>query len=422
VQVNPSSLLDAAVLNSYTGGLLLSAQHGSFEPLLRVEAQGLCGPTPDEDERDAEAVAAQVPVRPVDVINEAERNVEGSSRAFHRQVAREGATDQFRESRQALRQAWQEEGAEPASRGSRTTGTGSATQADLKSDPRRNAAAVIRARFTGTGSAETGTTKTATGSAGVRVMAAASSARAATSSGPALAHQGAGTAVTTASVLNAAAGRGLPGFLAGVRGAASSQAASMKPGAAGGIKGAPPATNASFATRGSPRGEALTGAKANRSQAAENADRMANIERIVRMVAQRIRGERSHTVMRLDPPELGSLRLQLDLKGEVLALRIDTTTQLAHRLLSEDVDRLRHGLEASGIQLERIEVRPPTQGPQAGEPGAADQGPAQEGSGETDAEHPEDHGRDSHPARSPELATGGSDSEPATESLVNVIA
>ena len=95
-------------------------------------------------------------------------------------------------------------------------------------------------------------------------------------------------------------------------------------------------------------------------------------------------------------------------------------------MLSADVDRLRHGLEASGIQLERIEVRPPTQGPEVSEQGGAEQGEtqgeAEEGSGETDAEHPQEHGRDSHPARSPERATGGTDPEPATESLVNLVA
>lgn len=427
MQVNPLSLHDAAVLDSRTGGVLLSPQRGCFEPLLRSETRGVHERARGADEQDAEAVAAQVPTGSAEVINEAERNMEGGSRAFRRQVAREDATSQFREGRQALREALQKEGAGPTSRDSRGVSTRSESQSQPKSNNRSDAAPATKAPPADGGSVKASTTKTATGSSDPRGAAAATSARVATAPSPAVTSSAGSAGVWTAKVTNTVAGRGLPNASGATRTAVLQQGqAGVKPGAAGGTKGTAQGPAASPSARGSARGRAFSAVRADGTRAAENADRTANIERIVRMIAQRIRGERSHTVMRLDPPELGSVRLQMDLKRELLALRIDTSTHVAHRLLSADVDRLRQGLEASGIQLERIEVRPPTPGPEVSEQGGAEQGETQgeakEGSGETDAEHPQEHGRDSHPARSPEHATGGTDPEPATESLVNLVA
>ena len=427
MQVNLLSLHDAALLNGRMGGVLLSMQGGSFEPLLRSETRGVQEGTPPADERDAEALAAQVPTGSAEVINEAERNMEGTSRAFHRQVAREGATSEFREARQAHRQALQKEGADPVCRGSRGAGARSELQSEPKSNDKSDAASVTKPRPAEGGSVKASAAKAASGSWDPRGATAATSARVATPPGHAVTSSAGSPTVSTAKLTNTVAARGLPNAVGATRTAVLQQGqAGVKPGAAGGAKGVAQGPTASLAARGSARGGTFSAVRADGSRAAENADRTANIARIVRMIAQRIRGERSHTVMRLEPPELGSLRLQMDLKGEALALRIDTSTHVAHRLLSADVDRLRHGLEASGIQLERIEVRPPTQGPEVSEQGGAEQGEtqgeAEEGSGETDAEHPQEHGRDSHPARSPERATGGTDPEPATESLVNLVA
>jgi len=426
MQVNLLSLHAAAVLNGRTGGVLLSMQGGSFEPLLRSETRDVQEDAGRADERDAEAVAAQVPTGSAEVINEAERNMEGSSRAFRRQVAREGATSEFREARQAHRQALQKEGADPACRDSRGPGTKSESQSEPKSNGKSDAAPVTKTRPADGGSVKTSVAKAASGSCDARGATAARSARVAIPPGHA-ATNGGGPAASNAKLANTIAARGLPNAVGATRTAVLQQGqAGGKSGAAGGAKGTAQGPIASLAARGSARGGTFSAARADGSRAAGSADRTANIARIVRLIAQRVRGERSHTVMRLEPPELGSLRLEMDLKRELLALRIDTSTHVAHRLLSEDLERLRHGLEASGIRVERIEVRPPTPGPESSEQGGAEQGEiqgeAREGSGETDAEHPQEHGRDSHPARSPEHATGGTDPEPAVEPLVNLVA
>jgi flagellar hook-length control protein FliK len=190
-----------------------------------------------------------------------------------------------------------------------------------------------------------------------------------------------------------------------------------------GVSGAQPGGPS---TRGPAKSESFAAWRSREAQSADRADRQLDIERIVRVVRSRINGQRSHTVMRLDPPELGSLRLQLDLRGSALWLRVEPTTELAHRLLSEDVSRLRDGLEASGVQLERIEVRPPALAPEPGEPGPRQHADTYDetsgGSAHTDAEHPQEQGRDSHLASPVEAIDREDEPAPATESLVNVVA
>lgn len=420
MQVNLLSLHDVAVVNRCTGSVLLPAQAGSFEPLLRGETEGLRAHARPEDEWNDEGVVAPASTTSADVINEAERNAEHNSRTFRRQVAREDAMGQFRDARQGLREARQQGRAGSTSDGARGRKPGVEVQPDSRSNGKPGDAALVKARPTGVDSGPTPTSRGAGSSLNARVTATATSARAATSSGQAVTANAGNAAGVTGRAANPAAGRGLPGIVSGIRAAAGGPAAAgVKPSAPGASRGSAQATVVSPGARLSTKGARFSGVKANGSQAADNAARTANIERIVRLVAQRIRGERSHTVMRLDPPELGSLRLQMDLRGAVLSLRIDTSTQVAHRLLLQDVERLRHGLEASGIQLERIEVRPPTPGPDAGEPGSPGQRESEEGRGDADAEHPGERGKDSHPKRSPEQ---GTDPEPARESPVNLVA
>ncbi len=83
----------------------------------------------------------------------------------------------------------------------------------------------------------------------------------------------------------------------------------------------------------------------------------ANIEQIVRWARSRIEGQRSTTVMRLDPPLLGTLRLRLDLDHGAAALTVDADQPLAQRLLTEHLDTLQRGFEAAGMRLEHVEVR-----------------------------------------------------------------
>jgi hypothetical protein len=87
-------------------------------------------------------------------------------------------------------------------------------------------------------------------------------------------------------------------------------------------------------------------------------DRAENVERVLRVLRGSLRREHTTTVIRMDPPELGALRLELDLRKEVLTLRMSAETAAAQDLLRDELDALRRGLEAAGIRLERVEIHP----------------------------------------------------------------
>lgn len=155
----------------------------------------------------------------------------------------------------------------------------------------------------------------------------------------------------------------------------------------------------------------------------------ANVERIVRIIQARIGKDRAVTTLRLDPPELGTIRLHMDLRQEQLLLRVETQTPEAQRLLSGELDTLRRSLEAAGIHLERVEVRSAAPAPPASEPQTQPQAEGWTGAQQQAAR--EDAGSaggglswepEAPRAESPDLPGGDAEAEPAAESLVNVLA
>ena len=107
-----------------------------------------------------------------------------------------------------------------------------------------------------------------------------------------------------------------------------------------------------------PASKALAGRAAQADPPARGTND-ANLEQILRLIRSRIGKDRSVATLHLDPPELGKIKVQMDLRHELLSLRIDAETEAARRLLSDQLDALRRSLEATGIQLERVEVRVP---------------------------------------------------------------
>lgn len=157
----------------------------------------------------------------------------------------------------------------------------------------------------------------------------------------------------------------------------------------------------------------------------------ANIERILRFIHTRLDKNRSVATLRLDPPELGTVKLRMDLRDHDLSLSVDAETVAARRLLAEHLDALRRNLEASGIHLEHVEIRVPAatnETRDTGLPQQPDLPPRDFGS--STRRDPEFAGADDGQQGSNAHAdpTGESSPiaavtlEPAAESLVNVLA
>jgi flagellar hook-length control protein FliK len=83
--------------------------------------------------------------------------------------------------------------------------------------------------------------------------------------------------------------------------------------------------------------------------------------------------------LRLSPPELGSIRLEVKLHEGVLSARIETETRDAQRVLNENLLILRERLAEQNIKVERFDVD--VFNPGAGGGGNAADLPQQSGDG-----------------------------------------
>jgi flagellar hook-length control protein FliK len=96
---------------------------------------------------------------------------------------------------------------------------------------------------------------------------------------------------------------------------------------------------------------------ANALRSAHSAETAQRVEQIVRLVRAGVQGQRAQAVLRLDPPELGAVRIHMELQKDQLSLRIETQTAVARDLLTQEVDVLRQALAGAGIVLDQVEVR-----------------------------------------------------------------
>ncbi|MGI9012755.1 MAG: flagellar hook-length control protein FliK [Phycisphaerales bacterium] len=80
-------------------------------------------------------------------------------------------------------------------------------------------------------------------------------------------------------------------------------------------------------------------------------------------------------ILRLDPPELGQVRVQLAVHNSNVSVNIQAATQQAHALLREHLPMLTQSLEQHGLSVERLNVH------LAGAPTSADDGSSSHRSG-----------------------------------------
>ena len=383
----------------------------------------------DEDAADAAAAAQQAPT-PTQIIQEDERQQAPGSRAARDAQLKNKASAQAERSQQISgevrpAESRADKSGEPTAKQASVAGTKATESANADNTAKTisvDGNAALRKQLAQQTEAKTSTESNASSQSG-------GSATKTTSSTPAVAavqNTGTNTNTNTAS----AAARAAQSSVAAVSRAASAAASNAASTAAGSRTGG----NVVQAAAGGPetrattsqRGSATTTSTASSAETrAENTDAERNIDRMVRVLSQQINERSARTVMRLDPPELGSLRLYMDLRDETLSLRVQTSTGVAHRLLSEDVERLRRGLEASGIRLERIEIQPPVAEATVADAQSSAQSEThtdmRDHSAGTDAEHRQESGKESHPVETIEEMRLEPE-QPVAESLVNVIA
>lgn len=122
--------------------------------------------------------------------------------------------------------------------------------------------------------------------------------------------------------------------------------------------------------RSTPGANTTSATTGMRSAEASTALNGKSIEDIAQIVRSQLTPRHSTMVLRLDPPELGQLRVNVQMHEQTLNIRFEAQTQVGHEALHSKVAELRHALEQAGVHFERVEIefRPPgTQPDTAGE-------------------------------------------------------
>jgi flagellar hook-length control protein FliK len=82
-----------------------------------------------------------------------------------------------------------------------------------------------------------------------------------------------------------------------------------------------------------------------------------NHPKIVSEIRGRLLPDGGSMHIRLDPPELGALAVQIDVRDGVVTASFQTSNDEATRLLSHSLGQLRHTLESAGVSVEKLQVQ-----------------------------------------------------------------
>jgi len=86
-------------------------------------------------------------------------------------------------------------------------------------------------------------------------------------------------------------------------------------------------------------------------------DMQGNVDRVVKAARAVVARGSSTIQLRLDPPDLGTLRIEMKHDSSGLTMQLQATNSRAHQLLQQNAGELRAALEASGIQTNKIDIQ-----------------------------------------------------------------
>ena len=143
------------------------------------------------------------------------------------------------------------------------------------------------------------------------------------------------------------------GKVSAVRGSGGSEARSGSQGASDGV--------AQLREKGG-RLAPEHGVNETRKQNQPRPGRLAAYERVSEAIRTMKNGKDWVTRIRLDPPSLGHLRIEIRMSGDTVRVRLSAETADAQRTLTSQLSELRASLEEHGLRLERIDITTPSRG------------------------------------------------------------
>lgn len=87
-----------------------------------------------------------------------------------------------------------------------------------------------------------------------------------------------------------------------------------------------------------------------------------NVSRIARGLQSAVNQRGGAVTLRLNPPELGALRIDMVVRDGVVTARFTAEHESVRNLLMDQMSHLRQGLDRQGLAVDRLEVRAPDSG------------------------------------------------------------
>lgn len=113
-----------------------------------------------------------------------------------------------------------------------------------------------------------------------------------------------------------------------------------------------------------------------------------NVDRIVTSIKSDLTPNGGTMKIRLDPPNLGQLQIDVSVDDGTLTASFQTSNEEATRLLSHSMQQLKHSLEAAGVSVDRIQVRQTSESSSSNSTRSGDQDSSSQ-----------QHSREDHPQR-----------------------
>jgi len=112
---------------------------------------------------------------------------------------------------------------------------------------------------------------------------------------------------------------------------------------------------------------------ASKGGSADRTPRDEITQRIARVVQAKVSGKDTFARIRLDPPELGTVRVNLHLKSDSVVVRLVADNADARDAIKSRLDDLRSALQQQGVRVDRLEVTTPSPSDVASESFVPDQ-------------------------------------------------
>jgi flagellar hook-length control protein FliK len=122
-------------------------------------------------------------------------------------------------------------------------------------------------------------------------------------------------------------------------------------------------------------------------------------DRVVRAMHTMVNQRGGTLSMKLDPPDLGTLRVQMSIARGVVNAQFHTETSQATEVIKQSMPALRSALESQGLQVDKLQVHGPPPGDQQNAANADGQGQDAQARSQQDAADGQSRGRrEHHPA------------------------